>query len=102
MNNAISGPIQKKHSVFSHLLKFLGWWFGFAGLYATFSVCPFCGQAGCPVGVGATGIFGGVFALIVKGKSLYLVIISKFKIQKLNAKKNNHAICFDGKDDLTE
>ncbi|NLH48964.1 MAG: hypothetical protein GX444_10220 [Myxococcales bacterium] len=35
---------------------FLGW-FGISGFLVSTSTCPFCGQTGCPVGVGqAAGI----------------------------------------------
>jgi hypothetical protein len=44
------------------LLKFSGWFFGFAGLFAMGSVCPFCGQQGCPVGAASAGIVGLTFA----------------------------------------
>ncbi|GAB6096160.1 hypothetical protein JCM14469_24130 [Desulfatiferula olefinivorans] len=55
------GPARR--SPFGHLFRFIGKWFGFTGLYAAFSVCPFCGQAGCPVGVGLAGSVGAFFAL---------------------------------------
>lgn len=45
-------------SPFGHLFRFTARWLGFTGLYAAFSVCPFCGQAGCPVGVGIAGSVG--------------------------------------------
>ena len=50
-------------SPFGHFFRFTARWFGFTGLYAAFSVCPFCGQAGCPVGVGIAGSMGAFFAL---------------------------------------
>jgi len=49
-------------SIFGQVLRFLGWMAGFGGLVA-WSTCPFCGQSGCPVGAGTTGIMGGLFAL---------------------------------------
>ena len=50
-------------------LKFLTWWLIFSGIYASSSVCPFCGQLGCPVGGASAGIVGGLFALVIgKGK----------------------------------
>jgi hypothetical protein len=78
MNNTKNEPTHRKQSVFYHVLKFLGWWSGFAGLYAMFSVCPFCGQAGCPVGAGTAGVFGGLFAFLIKGKSFLLAVFSRF------------------------
>jgi len=56
----------QRHSVFSRVLRFFAWWFAFIGLYSSSSVCPFCGQQGCPVGAGAAGFLGGFFALLVQ------------------------------------
>ncbi len=53
----------RKMSPFGRLFRFIGLWFGFTGLYAAFSVCPFCGQPGCPVGLASSGAIGGLFAL---------------------------------------
>jgi hypothetical protein len=44
------------------VVKFAGWWAIFAGLLAMNSVCPICGSASCPVGVGTTGVIAGLFA----------------------------------------
>jgi len=53
------------------LKKYGQWWLVFAGLYASSSVCPFCGKPGCPVGPGAAGLIGLVFAwLMTFGKHL--------------------------------
>ncbi len=41
------------------------WWLVFAGIYASSSVCPFCGKPGCPVGPGAAGLIGLVFAWLM-------------------------------------
>jgi hypothetical protein len=50
-------------------LKFLTWWLIFSGIYASSSVCPFCGRLGCPVGGASAGIVGGLCALVMgKGK----------------------------------
>jgi len=54
----------KRRRMVGWVLRFLGWWFGFSGLYAMFAVCPFCGQSGCPVGAGTAGIVGGFFAIL--------------------------------------
>jgi hypothetical protein len=53
-------------SPFGRLFRFLGWWLGFTGLYATFSVCPFCGQPGCPVGMASAGTVGAFLALCMQ------------------------------------
>jgi len=36
----------------------------FFGLYASSSVCVFCGGPGCPVGAGAAAVAGGFFAAL--------------------------------------
>ena len=46
------------------ILRFAGWWSVFAGLLAINSVCPICGTAGCPVGIGTTGIIAAFFAAV--------------------------------------
>lgn len=54
-----------------NLKKYGQWWLVFAGIYASSSVCPFCGKPGCPVGPGAAGLIGLVFAWIMTfGKHL--------------------------------
>lgn len=50
--------------VIGGLLRFFSWWIVFFGIYASSSVCPFCGTPGCPVGAGAAGIMGGFFAVL--------------------------------------
>lgn len=56
----------KKLPIIGNLFRFLGLWLAFTGVYAMFSVCPFCGQVGCPVGAGSAGVIGGFFALTVQ------------------------------------
>ncbi len=41
------------------------WWLIFTGIYASSSVCPFCGKAGCPVGPGAASLIGLLFAWLM-------------------------------------
>ena len=36
-------------------------WGAFTALFASFSVCPFCGSQGCPTG---SGIYGGIMAIV--------------------------------------
>jgi hypothetical protein len=68
-------------SPFGYLFRFIGWWFGFAGLYAMFSVCPFCGQQGCPVGVASAGGVGAFLSLCLQDwKRLFVYL--KHKILK--------------------
>lgn len=69
----------RKMSPFGHLFRFFGWWFGFAGLYSAFSVCPFCGQQGCPVGLASAGSVGAFFALCLQDwKLLFRFLKQKF------------------------
>jgi hypothetical protein len=57
--------------VIGKLGRFLSWWLVFFGIYASSSVCPFCGTPGCPVGAGAAGLVGGAFAVFwTYGKNL--------------------------------
>jgi hypothetical protein len=48
------------------------WFLTFFGIYASSSVCPFCGTPGCPVGVGGAAVVGGAFAFLWQyGKSAW-------------------------------
>lgn len=38
------------------------WFLAFFGIYASSSMCPFCGTPGCPVGAGGAALVGGLFA----------------------------------------
>lgn len=38
------------------------WFLAFFGIYASSSMCPFCGTPGCPVGAGGAALVGGFFA----------------------------------------
>jgi len=42
--------------------RWLLWFLAFFGIYASSSMCPFCGTPGCPVGAGGAALVGGVFA----------------------------------------
>jgi len=58
------------------LKRYILWFLAFFGIYASSSVCPFCGTPGCPVGVGGAALMGGVFACLWQyGKSAW----EKFK-----------------------
>lgn len=48
------------------IINFFKWCLAFTGLVVTTSVCPFCGQPGCPVGVGAATTIGALFALFMQ------------------------------------
>jgi hypothetical protein len=68
-----------RYPVIGRALKFLTWWLIFAGIYASSSVCPFCGRLGCPVGGASAGLVGGLFALAIgKGKVIIDRVIRGF------------------------
>jgi len=48
-------------------MRFFGWWFCFFAFLGPLSVCPVCGQSGCPGGAVSAGAFGGVLATAVSG-----------------------------------
>ena len=51
-----AAPVRQRRETFKYyLLSFLACF----GIYASSSVCPFCGKPGCPVGVGGAAIVGG-------------------------------------------
>lgn len=83
-NENNSGELKTKRlSPFGYAIKLFAKWFGFTSLYTAFSVCPFCGQQGCPVGIGSASIIGAFFALVFNDwKILYLYINKKLKTQK--------------------
>ena len=68
---------KRKISSFSHLFRFIGLWFGFTGLYASSTVCPFCGQQGCPVGIASAGTIGAFFALCFQNWKRFFSFIKK-------------------------
>ena len=47
--------------------RFFGWWFCFFAFLGPLSVCPVCGQSGCPGGAVSASAFGGVLAAAVSG-----------------------------------
>ncbi len=67
LKESIESYLSKNYPIRSRVYKFFGWWFIFAGAITVFSVCPICGQTGCPVGVGTTGIIAGLLSLIKTG-----------------------------------
>lgn len=62
--NSVIATVSQKHPLRFNLFRLFGWWFIFAGALTAFSICPICGQVGCPVGIGTTGIIAGVLALV--------------------------------------
>ena len=72
-------------SPLGYLFRFIGWWFGCAGLYAAFSVCPFCGQQGCPVGFVSAGSVGAFMVLCVQDwKTFFSFLKGKMKRHNQN------------------
>jgi hypothetical protein len=72
------------YPVIGSLLRFLTWWLVFAGIYGSSSVCPFCGQPGCPVGGLSAGVVGGAFALLAtKGRSWFTRLAGWFSRRPL-------------------
>lgn len=72
-----------KLSPFGRLFRFFASWFGFTGLYAAFSVCPFCGQQGCPVGMASAGTMGAFLALCLQDwKRLFSYIKNRITAQQ--------------------
>src|SRR5208337_5627207 len=92
-------PHTRKNSqypVIGGLWRFFSWWLVFFGIYASSSVCPFCGQPGCPVGVAAAGIIGGFFAAVwIYGKAW----LSRLKglIGRLVSRSDRHGTGPDGR-----
>ena len=68
---------KQKISPFGRLFRLIGWWFGFTNLYATFAVCPFCKQQGCPVGMASAGVIGAFFTLCVQDWKRFFTFIRK-------------------------
>ena len=58
-------PLRRWRLALPSIPQFLGWSVGFTGLFAASSVCPCCGQVGCPVGTSTIGILGGLTAIVV-------------------------------------
>ncbi|MFZ5452971.1 MAG: hypothetical protein ACOZF2_14025 [Thermodesulfobacteriota bacterium] len=70
-----------RYPVVGRLFRFITWWLIFSGIYASSSVCPFCGQLGCPVGGAGAGVVGGFFAVILeKGKVFLNYVIKAFSL----------------------
>jgi len=61
-----SAQTPKQTSLWSKIIRFLGIWGGFTGIYlGSGGVCPFCGQPSCLIGIGAATAGGGFLSLIV-------------------------------------
>ena len=55
----------KANRILMWVLRALGLWAGFTVFFSSVSVCPFCGQQGCVVGLGTTALFGAVFSFFM-------------------------------------
>jgi len=84
--------VPKKNGLFNRLMAFLKPWLAFTGLYATFSVCPFCGQSGCPTGIGSAGLVGAILALFAQ----------KWNMLSMRRKDRKHKHTCDKEDDMTK
>lgn len=75
----------KNHPILARMSRLFGWWLIFASSITMFSVCPHCGQVGCPIGIGTTGILAGFLAFF----KMYLKdIIFAIKLQLSSFYKN--------------
>ena len=57
-----AGRVLLRRTAAAGLVRFAGWWSLFAGALALNSVCPVCGNAGCPTGIGSLGLIAAVMA----------------------------------------
>ncbi len=59
-----AGRVLLRRTAAAGLVRFAGWWSLFAGALALNSVCPVCGNAGCPTGIGSFGLVAAVLAFV--------------------------------------
>ncbi len=78
LKKSMESYITENYPIRSKIYKFFGWWIIFAGGMTVFSVCPICGQTGCPIGIGTTGILAGIFSLIKTGGKSYISTLKRF------------------------
>ena len=71
----------KDKPVVGFLIRIIGWWLAFAGIYAMSAVCPCCGQVGCPVGASGAGLVGGVMAVGIQNWKKVFKTLKKNKRQ---------------------
>jgi len=77
----------RRLSPFGHIFRFVAGWFGFTGLYAAFSVCPFCGQPGCPVGIVSASAVGAFLSLCLQDWKTFVAFIRN-KLSQQNHQTN--------------
>ncbi|HPF32375.1 MAG TPA: hypothetical protein PLM22_04310 [Candidatus Sabulitectum sp.] len=76
-------PHGRKLSPFGRLFRFIGWWLGLTSLYSAFSVCPFCGQPGCPAGLASAGAVGAFLTLCIQDwRSLFRWVRDRLQHKK--------------------
>ena len=75
------------------LKRYVLWFLAFFGIYASSSVCPFCGTPGCPVGVGGAALVAGAFACLWQyGKSAWLKLTGFLTKGSRYLRKVNHVV----------
>ncbi len=75
------------------LKRYVLWFLAFFGIYASTSVCPFCGTPGCPVGVGGAALVAGAFACLWQyGKSAWLKLTGFLTKGARYLRKVNHVV----------
>ena len=65
----------ERKSVAFRIRHFVFHWLAFFGIFAGTTVCPFCGQPGCPAGAGSAALAGGFFALLTQNWRNFIVYI---------------------------
>jgi len=58
-------PTAETRTWLKSILRFSAWWFAFFALLGPLSVCPICGQAGCPGGAASAAFSGGILAALI-------------------------------------
>ena len=77
LKDSLQDFAKDSHPFLSRLLGFFGWWAIFAGSFSLFGVCPVCGNIGCPIGLGVTGIIAGFIAFIKQYMKYYISLIKE-------------------------
>ena len=70
------------------IARFAAWWFGLFALLGPLSVCPVCGQSGCPGGAASAGILGGIMAAFISGLSRIRNFVRRHRQHRLNCTRN--------------
>ena len=86
LKESLQNYAEKKYPLRSKLYKFFGWWAIFASAITAFSVCPVCGQTGCPVGIGTAGILAGFLSLLKMNTKNFITFMKNIFSNKTNHK----------------